>query len=89
MNDGELERLVALAPAQARELLKIEGYFHADVRATIEPGEPPRVRVQVQPWAPGVGGHQPGGAIGHAGQRARILALATRTSWRMEFSWLE
>jgi len=49
LNDGELERLVAVAPAQARELLETEGYFHADVRATIEPGDPPRVRVQVQP----------------------------------------
>ncbi len=49
LNDGELERLVALAPAQARELLETEGYFHADVRTTIEPGDPPRVRVQVQP----------------------------------------
>ncbi len=49
LNDGELERLVALAPAQARALLETEGYFHADVRATIEPGDPPLVRVQVQP----------------------------------------
>ena len=49
LNEGELERLVALVPAQARELLETEGYFHADVQASLAPGDPPQVRVQVQP----------------------------------------
>ncbi len=49
LNPGELERLVELAPAQARTLLETEGYFHAEVRATLEGGDPPLVRVVVQP----------------------------------------
>jgi translocation and assembly module TamA len=49
LSAGELERLVALAPAQARALLETEGYFNAEVTAELLPGEPPRVRVNVVP----------------------------------------
>lgn len=49
LNDGELERLVQLAPAQARALLETEGYFNADVQAELLPGSPPRVQVRVAP----------------------------------------
>lgn len=49
LNDGELERLVDLAPAQARGLLETEGYFNAEVTAELQPAEPPRVVVRVVP----------------------------------------
>ena len=80
LNDGELERLVALAPAQAHELLETEGYFLAVVRASIEPGDPPRVRVQVQPgprvWVASARFelHGPAQADAERGQRPRRAA---------------
>ena len=49
LNEGELERLVAQAPAQARSLLETEGYFNATVETETVPGDPPLVRVKVQP----------------------------------------
>ena len=49
LNDGELERLVELAPAQARALLETEGYFNADVQAELLPDQPPRVQVRAVP----------------------------------------
>ena len=52
---GELRRLVATTPAQARQLLETEGYFAAQVRATLTPGATPgdeaEVRVSVEPGA--------------------------------------
>jgi translocation and assembly module TamA len=48
---SELDRLVAAAPAQARQLLETEGYFNAQVRitrATTAAGLP-LLRLQVQP----------------------------------------
>ncbi|HUG21705.1 autotransporter assembly complex protein TamA [Piscinibacter sp.] len=47
--DSELARLIAAAPAQARSLLETEGYFNAEVNAQRLPGEPPGVRIEVQP----------------------------------------
>lgn len=47
----EIDRLIAAAPAQARALLETEGYFNAQVRAERLGGEPPRVRVVVEPGA--------------------------------------
>lgn len=45
---GELARLVAATPAQARELLQTEGYFNAAVTATLAPGDDdPEVRIVV------------------------------------------
>ena len=52
IDDSEWQRLVAVAPAQARELLQTEGYFDAQVSASrqIEPGSAlQQVRLQVQP----------------------------------------
>jgi translocation and assembly module TamA len=49
LNDGEFERLVEMTPAEGRALLETEGYFHADVRAELLPGLPPRVQVRVVP----------------------------------------
>lgn len=47
---GELSRLVAATPSQARELLQTEGYFNAQVNATLGPGnDNPEVLVQVEP----------------------------------------
>jgi len=47
----ELEwlRLVAVAPAQVRELLETEGYFHPEVQVRRERGPPPVVYVHVVP----------------------------------------
>jgi translocation and assembly module TamA len=36
LDDGEIDRLVAAVPAQARELLQTEGYFDAEVEARVE-----------------------------------------------------
>jgi len=49
LSEAELERLVAQAPQQARDLLETEGYFNASVKAEATPGQPPRVRVTVDP----------------------------------------
>ena len=52
IDDSEWQRLVAVAPAQARELLQTEGYFDAQASASrqIEPGSAlQQVRLQVQP----------------------------------------
>ncbi len=49
LNDGELERLVEMTPAEARALLETEGYFNADVKAELLPGDSPRVKVSVVP----------------------------------------
>lgn len=49
---GELNRLVAAAPAQARALLETEGYFNAEVSTERRPADgdtPPRVIVNVNP----------------------------------------
>ena len=47
---GEIDRLIAATPAQARDLLETEGYFNADVSAQRLPdGEIPTVRVTVEP----------------------------------------
>ena len=48
----ELARLLAAAPAQARDLLQTEGYFDPQVsvqRETANPGELPRAQLQVVP----------------------------------------
>jgi translocation and assembly module TamA len=49
LDEVEWLRLVAAAPAQARELLQTEGYFNAEVDVRREAGPPPTVRMQVQP----------------------------------------
>ena len=49
LSDSELARLVATTPEQARALLETEGYFNAEVTATLQPGTPPRVLVRVSP----------------------------------------
>ncbi|MEW6707714.1 MAG: BamA/TamA family outer membrane protein [Pseudomonadota bacterium] len=50
VSETELARLVAAAPAQARELLETEGYFQPVVQVTRVPDtDPPLVRVNVQP----------------------------------------
>lgn len=88
LNDGELERLVALAPAQARALLETEGYFHADVLATIEPGDPPRVRVQVQPGQRVLvvsAQFQLQGAAQAEAERGQTQALAARRGLRQDW----
>jgi translocation and assembly module TamA len=46
---GELERLVSAAPAQVYRLLEGQGYFGAHVQVAPLQGQPPRVRVTVQP----------------------------------------
>lgn len=46
---GELDRLLAAVPQQARELLDTEGYFNAVIDVQRLGGQPPAVRVTVQP----------------------------------------
>ena len=46
---AELARLVAATPAQARTLIETEGYFESDVKAVLEDGTPPVVRIDVTP----------------------------------------
>jgi len=48
-DETEWLRLVAVAPAQVRELLETEGYFHPDVQVERDRGPPPVVHVRVQP----------------------------------------
>jgi translocation and assembly module TamA len=47
----EWARLVAVAPAQARELLQTEGYFEPEVVVDRAVGPPPVVRIVVRPGA--------------------------------------
>lgn len=49
LDETEWRRLMAAAPAQARELLQTEGYFEAVVTVRREPGATPRVRLSVEP----------------------------------------
>jgi translocation and assembly module TamA len=49
LREGEIDRLVAAAPAQARSLVRTEGYFNAEIAVENLGGDPPRVRVTVQP----------------------------------------
>lgn len=60
VSEGELNRLIASAPAQARALLETEGYFNAEVKAARLPAAPaprsadaepplPRVQLTVSP----------------------------------------
>ncbi len=51
ITSGELDRLIAAAPSQARGLLETEGYFAAKVIATRAPGAQalPQVRITVTP----------------------------------------
>ncbi|WP_280154373.1 BamA/TamA family outer membrane protein [Piscinibacter sp. XHJ-5] len=52
LSNEELDRLVGMAPEQARALLATEGYFNAKVEARRQPaasGEQPRVLVSVEP----------------------------------------
>ncbi|CAN7410236.1 autotransporter assembly complex protein TamA [Rhizobacter sp. LjRoot28] len=51
LDETELARLVAATPAQARELLKTEGYFNPTIQVERVPGERPVVRVRVEPGA--------------------------------------
>lgn len=46
---GELRRLVAVAPVQAKRLLETEGYVSAQVRSSVDEGPPVVVRLQVDP----------------------------------------
>ncbi len=45
----ETRRLMAAAPAQARELLKTEGYFEPEISLRAEPGTPQQVNLLVSP----------------------------------------
>lgn len=50
LQEGELDRLVAAAPQQARDLLDTEGYYNATIDVQRVPGtQPPAVRVVIDP----------------------------------------
>jgi translocation and assembly module TamA len=85
LNDGELERLVDAAPAEARALLETEGYFEAVVSAEIQPADPPRVQVRVQPGPRVVVGLvdlKVDGPAGVAADDGQPQALEARTGLR-------
>lgn len=46
---AELARLVSATPTQVRTLIETEGYFEPDVKAVLEDGTPPVVRIEVKP----------------------------------------
>jgi translocation and assembly module TamA len=48
-DETEWLRLIAAAPAQVRELLETEGYFHPEVQVQRDRGPPPVVHVRVVP----------------------------------------
>lgn len=88
LHEGELDRLVAAAPQQARELLDTEGYFNAEVRiersagaglptvsVVVDPGPRTQIRqVQIQIQGP---------LASDATQQphAREAAVALRRDW--------
>lgn len=47
--EAEVRRLIAATPAQARALLETRGYFNPTIRITLEEGEPPLIRIEVDP----------------------------------------
>lgn len=49
LQEGEFERLLNAAPAQARALLQTAGYFTPQIRVDREAGDPPRVLITVDP----------------------------------------
>ncbi len=49
LDASEWARLIAAAPAQARDLLKTEGYFDAEVSVSRSGSQPTEVRVTVKP----------------------------------------
>ncbi len=49
LQEGEFERLLNAAPAQARALLQTKGFFNPEVKVEREPGDPPLVLVTVDP----------------------------------------
>jgi translocation and assembly module TamA len=49
VSEAELQRLLEALPRQARTLIESEGYFQSRIDVQREPGEPPRVRVAVDP----------------------------------------
>jgi translocation and assembly module TamA len=87
-DEAEWLRLVAAAPAQARQLLQTEGYFAPDVRVRREAGPPQRVIVTVAPGPRArvkataldvAGPIQDRAASGDADARAQIAGL--RSGW--------
>lgn len=86
---GELRRLVAAAPAQARELLQTEGYFDAQVTASLDAQASPRLaRIVVEPGPRtrvGAVHVSAGGPLGEAARqgdaRAAALEQRLRTEW--------
>jgi translocation and assembly module TamA len=49
LDDSEWARLLALAPAQAKALLETEGFFRANVEASVDAGDPHLVHINVDP----------------------------------------
>ncbi|GIX23178.1 MULTISPECIES: BamA/TamA family outer membrane protein [Caldimonas] len=47
--EAEVRRLIAATPAQARSLLETRGYFNPTIRIDREEGQPPLIRIEVDP----------------------------------------
>jgi translocation and assembly module TamA len=91
VSDTELARLVAAAPAQVRELLETEGYFDPVVQVTRTPGDPPHVRVSVQPGPRATISRltfeiegELGAAADAGDERARVAIGALREAWTLK-----
>jgi translocation and assembly module TamA len=88
LREGEVERLVAAAPAQVRSLVRTQGYFNADIRVDTLGGTPPRVRVAVQPGPQAVVRDvrlDVQGPLRDASQREEANALEAQQALRREW----
>ncbi len=89
LQEGELDRLVAAAPQQARDLLDTEGYFNAGIAVERLAGtNPPAVRVTIDPGPRTVVGTVQIGARGPLAEpvdrdapHARQALKALRDDW--------
>jgi translocation and assembly module TamA len=52
LDDSEWARLIAAAPAQGRALAQTEGYFRADVTVSVDPKDPKRILITLEPGEP-------------------------------------
>ena len=88
LREGELERLVAAAPAQVRALVRTEGYFNAQIAVENLGGDPPRVRVTVHPGPRAIVGDvqlDVQGPLREQAERGEANALEAQQALRREW----
>jgi translocation and assembly module TamA len=82
-----LDRLVAEARTATRDALAAEGYFSADIRTDIEPGDPLEVHIRVAPGTRTVVSQVDlrfRGAAGEAGAAATEEIAGVRRAWPLK-----